>query len=176
VSGSAAAATFRRSRRATTAPMRSSSAVSVSSGSRWAARRTKSPPPASSPVAPARQQRPRLPTNAPGCTLPPTRRRRRPAADPPPTRRRHRPASADGSASISPPNHQRPQILEPFFLPCLAGFLECTEEATKSRYTRRQRRPPQGLKDYSFFLSHHDQEAGGTYVESFGQLPAMYTE
>jgi hypothetical protein len=51
---------------------------------------------------------------------PPTRGRPRlhPTADPPP----RRPASADGSVSTSPPN-QRPQTLEPFFLPSQAGFL-----------------------------------------------------
>jgi hypothetical protein len=37
-------------------------------------------------------------------------------------RRRRRTANAGGSASTSPPN-QRPQILEPFFLHSLAGFL-----------------------------------------------------
>ncbi len=45
-------------------------------------------------------------------------------------------------------------------------FFERPEEATKSRYPCRQCGPPPGLKDYSFFLSHRDQEAGGTYVES----------
>ena len=54
--------------------------------------------------------------------------------------------------------------------PC--RFFESPEEATKSRYPRRQRGPPAALTDYvySFSLSHLDQEAGGTYVESRASL------
>jgi hypothetical protein len=97
---------------------------------------------------------------------PPTRGRPRlhPTADPPPPptceRRRVRfnltpqPAAADSGTVF----HVQPD-----------RFFERPEEATKSRYPRRQRGLPTGLKDYSFFLSHRDQEAGGTYVEG---LPA----
>jgi hypothetical protein len=87
----------------------------------------------------------RRPADAPGCTPPPTRRCRR------------RTANAGGSASTSHPN-PRPQTLEPFFLHSLAGFLNAQR--------RRPRAATPALKDYSFFLSHRDQEAGGTYVES----------
>jgi hypothetical protein len=79
-----------------------------------------------------------------------------PAVDPPPppTRERRRvrfdltpqPAAKD-SGTVFPAQ------------PC--RFFERPGEATKSRYPRRQRGPPPGLKDYSFFLSHRDQEAGG---------------
>ncbi len=76
------------------------------------------------------------------------------AADPPPRVRfdlTPQPAAAD-SGTVFPAQ------------PC--RFFECPEEATKSCYPRRQCGPPPGLKDYSFFLSHRDQEAGGTYEES----------
>ncbi len=150
----AAAAMCRRSRRSTTALARSSSAACTPSSSRWAARRTRSLLPASSPAAPARRQRPRRrPWLHPTANPPPprTRERRRVRLDLNP-----QPAAAD-SGTVFPAQPGR--------------FFERPEEATKSRYAHRQRGPPPGLKDYSFFLSHRDQEAGGTYVESPNQGP-----
>ena len=96
---------------------------------------------------------------------PPTRGRPRlhiapdpPPPPPPPSRERRRvrfdltpqPAAAD-SGTVFPAQ------------PC--RFFERPEEATKSRYPRRQRGPPPDLA-YSFLPAHRDQEAGGTYVES----------
>jgi hypothetical protein len=150
-SGSAAAATCRRS---TTAPTRSSSAACAPSSSRWAARKTRSLPPQALPQLQHADSDPADPR------MPPAAPHRQPAAAADLRTPRVRfdltpqPAATD-SGTVFPVQPDR--------------LFERPEEATKSRYPRRQRRPPPGLKDYSFFLSHRDQEAGETYVES---LPA----
>jgi hypothetical protein len=106
---------------------------------------------ASTPTAsPPTRGRPRLHIAAdpPPPPTPPRRERRRVRFDLTP-----QPAAAD-SGTVFPAQPSR--------------FFVRPEEATKSRYPRRQRGPPAALTDYvySFSLSHLDQEAGGTYVES----------
>jgi hypothetical protein len=154
-SGSAAAATCRRSLRSMTAHMRSSSAACApSSCYRSQGRLSLCLPPQALQLQHA-DGVPADPRTSPAA------HRCRPAAAelPPPNRKRRRvrfdltpqPAAAD-SGTVFPAQ------------PC--RFFERPEEATKSRYPRRQCGPPPALKDYSFFLSHRDQEAEGTYVES----------
>ena len=98
--------------------------------------------PTASPPTPGR---PRLHTAANPLPPPPRRERRRVPFDLTP-----QPAAAD-SGTVFPAQ------------PC--RFFERPEEATKSRYPRRQRGPPPDLA-YSFLPAYRDQEAGGTYVES----------
>jgi hypothetical protein len=163
--GPAAAATCRCSRHSTTAPTRSSSTACAPSGSRWAARRTRSRPPTSSPAAPAHRQRPCRPADAPRCT-------------PPLTRRHRRPASADGSASTSPPNHQQPQTLEPFFLPSLAGFVNAQRRRPRAATPADNAGHPQVSRTTASFSLIATKKLEGTMwraAQLLGQLPHMFT-